>query len=589
MNPPSTPQFQGFSSNAASDTTSTQAVSMSARAQKRAFTDSYSQPPRTALVHVAQHPQAVRYGYGSSPRSLYDSARGQAILVAEESDTKRRRVDGQITHPSTSPFQAFYPRQPMAHGSNPPSSIAVMAPPRALFMQPQSLTPRTVIPLQQRKDFTLPPINTNDPPRPLVATNAQTQQSGVESMIMSQTVLSRLKTQSSITPPLSHPKPGSPPFEIRGTIIAIEGLDRSKVAEMCNSLADQLEREGKFAVRIFGGPDPYITLDSSRKASTEGSGEQMSTAKYLDLISQWHKISREMVEYITTKPMSDDDSVVDHNTDDKVFGHLASDDQTSPFRQPTSTSSDIEEISPRTTTQLHALHLAPTKRDSTKLAAQDPVSQSPSYSSSLCSASHPVRDAEQVSSAIPVALVPHYQLTTVDTCAIALPITDNYDPLTHWRWHATLWRGCVGPDITVVIDGNYELYEEANRSKMTAAEQDAVRITRSTGKTQTQQHQLPLRSGGQSSPRSHHSNASIPNMAVATPPSAITPILPQEPYSVEVRLHDHRAVIIKANTISFMAHGKSEQAFEAEKVKEQEYWKAAKRRVGFEVEEFLRR
>lgn len=408
-------------------------------------------------------------------------------------------------------------------------------------------------------------------------------------MIMSQAVLSRLKTQSSITPPLGQPKPGSPPFGIRGSIIAIEGLDRFKVAEMCNSLAEQLEREGKFAVRIFGGPDPYVALDSSRKASIGGPGEHMTTAKYLDLISQWHKISQEMVEYITTQPTIGEGSVTDDEASGEVHTTSVRDVQTSSARPLVTGTTEIEEISPHTTTQLHTLNHTPAKTDDTKLSASTLLAPSPQAPNSPPLSAHSGPNAEQLSNAIPVALVPHYQLTTVDTCAIALPITDNYDPLTHWRWHATLWRGCVGPDITIVIDGNYELYEEANRSKASAAEQDATRITRSAGRAQTQTHQLPLRSGGQPSPRSQHSNATVQSMAAATPPSAVTPILPQEPYSVEVRLHDHRAVIIKANTISFMAQRKSEQAFEAEKAKEQEHWRAAKRRVGFEVEEFLRR
>jgi len=54
---------------------------------------------------------------------------------------------------------------------------------------------------------------------------------------------------------------------------------------------------------------------------------------------------------------------------------------------------------------------------------------------------------------IPIAIVPCYQLTTVDVSAISMPITDSYSPLDHWRWLAALWRGCVGPDVTIVVQG----------------------------------------------------------------------------------------------------------------------------------------
>lgn len=52
---------------------------------------------------------------------------------------------------------------------------------------------------------------------------------------------------------------------------------------------------------------------------------------------------------------------------------------------------------------------------------------------------------------IPLALVLWYQLTTADTYACSVPISDLYRLLDHWQWMATLWRGCVGPDITVYI------------------------------------------------------------------------------------------------------------------------------------------
>ncbi|KAH8697672.1 hypothetical protein BGW36DRAFT_427627 [Talaromyces proteolyticus] len=53
--------------------------------------------------------------------------------------------------------------------------------------------------------------------------------------------------------------------------------------------------------------------------------------------------------------------------------------------------------------------------------------------------------------AIPVALVPRYQLTTADAFACAIPINDRYAFLEHWQWMASLWRACVGPDVTVHI------------------------------------------------------------------------------------------------------------------------------------------
>ncbi|CZT01932.1 related to mating type protein [Rhynchosporium agropyri] len=53
---------------------------------------------------------------------------------------------------------------------------------------------------------------------------------------------------------------------------------------------------------------------------------------------------------------------------------------------------------------------------------------------------------------LPVALVPTgFSLSTSDTYAHRIPINDVYSPVDHWQWMATLWRGIVGPDLTVYV------------------------------------------------------------------------------------------------------------------------------------------
>lgn len=51
----------------------------------------------------------------------------------------------------------------------------------------------------------------------------------------------------------------------------------------------------------------------------------------------------------------------------------------------------------------------------------------------------------------PVLIMPTYNLRAADAWASRIPITDNYSPADHWQWVATLWRGIVGPDITIYI------------------------------------------------------------------------------------------------------------------------------------------
>lgn len=51
----------------------------------------------------------------------------------------------------------------------------------------------------------------------------------------------------------------------------------------------------------------------------------------------------------------------------------------------------------------------------------------------------------------PVALIPSYMLTRSNQAAIRIPVRDAYAPPDHWQWVATLWRGIVGPDLTIWI------------------------------------------------------------------------------------------------------------------------------------------
>ncbi|CAL3973468.1 unnamed protein product [Diplocarpon coronariae] len=51
---------------------------------------------------------------------------------------------------------------------------------------------------------------------------------------------------------------------------------------------------------------------------------------------------------------------------------------------------------------------------------------------------------------LPVALVPGgFSLSSSDAAALRIPINDSYAPVDHWQWMATLWRGIVGPDLTI--------------------------------------------------------------------------------------------------------------------------------------------
>jgi hypothetical protein len=64
---------------------------------------------------------------------------------------------------------------------------------------------------------------------------------------------------------------------------------------------------------------------------------------------------------------------------------------------------------------------------------------------------------------IPVVLIPRYTLGICDSSAINIPIVDRYNAIEHWQWMASVWRGGLGPDITIYIDSSSQERKNSNR------------------------------------------------------------------------------------------------------------------------------
>ncbi|MCJ1438789.1 hypothetical protein MMC27_008179 [Xylographa pallens] len=139
------------------------------------------------------------------------------------------------------------------------------------------------------------------------------------------------------------------------------------------------------------------TLDRAEKG-------EASLAEYVGLMTHWHSISAELIKYITTIPSP-------------------------PSPTP---------VSPKTQ--------APTLLTE----RSDPLSESDVV---------PPPPPAAGASPIPIAIIPRYQLTLTDLAASTIPIADAYAPIAHWQWMATLWRGIVGPDITIVVRPASSQYE----------------------------------------------------------------------------------------------------------------------------------
>lgn len=220
----------------------------------------------------------------------------------------------------------------------------------------------------------------------------------VEAMVMTIPYVNKIKVLRKISPPLQPPGPTSPAQDVRGAVVAVEGPDKSLLAEVGAFILEYLLKDSSLAVRTWGTVSPSKKPTISQSADAEmtdgvtsaaadsapqpsGLEEKDPIVDYLSIISDWHKKSQEISKHITCSP---------------------------PLPS----------------------------------AAVD----------SEASTSANTAPASQDSKTLPIALVPNgFSLTTSDAYALRTPINDSYAPVDHWQWMATLWRGIVGPDLTVYV------------------------------------------------------------------------------------------------------------------------------------------
>ncbi|PWY63947.1 HMG box protein [Aspergillus eucalypticola CBS 122712] len=225
----------------------------------------------------------------------------------------------------------------------------------------------------------------------------------IEATVMTIPFLNKIKVLAKISPPLTPAYHDGSSFR-RGAVIAVDGQDSVLVKMMVKFLNITLQKEGRYLTRVFGGPEIR-----SRESYSESEQMGDATVDYLNIISSWHRISDEIVSFVKPSRASSEPKSVDEES--------------------------TPGVSPRTiipkTAELQI--------------------NSPEQSSDNSSVSTVSTGMGSITMPVPVALVPRYQLTTADAFACSVPIGDSYAPLDHWQWMASLWRACVGPDITVYI------------------------------------------------------------------------------------------------------------------------------------------
>ncbi|KAJ5533075.1 hypothetical protein N7494_009627 [Penicillium frequentans] len=342
-------------------------------------------------------------------------------------DNKRRRV----SHiPQISPKPGMIARRDMS-----PESPYSAAPYSARSdMQPRNMLPMlhpqrqySSVQGQSHPDpsLKLPPLQTGTPVMTPITPSFSTEPS-VEATVMTIPFLNKIKVLAKISPPLVPSFRESSP-QIRGPVIAVDGHDPELVQVAVEYLHGILRREPKYHVRVFDGPD----IKPQRDPNSEGGPMGDATVDYLDTISAWHRISDEVVSFVKS-----------------ISTAMSVGSRSSPEEEPNKLNLSPKSLIPKTANmQIHS----PAQSSENGSDA----SVSPSVPGSPCNT--------------PIALVPRYQITTADAFACSIPIHDSYAPLDHWQWMASLWRACVGPDITVYI-------RECSREELERAGGNAVEV-----------------------------------------------------------------------------------------------------------------
>ncbi|OKL59772.1 hypothetical protein UA08_04759 [Talaromyces atroroseus] len=357
-------------------------------------------PPMSSrsLDSMSPHPSSSRVNGNGSTKS---DRRPAALHILNDSD--RRMLHNQWREPETAPLDTKRRRlngSPFQNIDGPDTEIyslpsqqqtCVSRPGVAYFRSHADPSSNGhVHAAQQRQDsenyydpsLTLPPLKADGTPSTRIQADT----------VMTIPVLNKIKVLAKISPPLS--EQNSP--QSRGIVIAVDGQDLTQVKVMLKYLGQLLMDDGKYIVRVFEGPDIV-----ARKGSTSGEMGD-ATVDYLNVISAWHRISDEIIQFISSP----------RSSPQTANGSKSSSRTGSPQSGSTEMLSTGSSPSP------------PTTVPSTTATSPSPV---------------------------PVALVPRYQLTTADAFACSIPINDRYEFLDHWQWMASLWRACIGPDVTVHI------------------------------------------------------------------------------------------------------------------------------------------
>ncbi|KAL8890413.1 MAG: hypothetical protein Q9215_002442 [Flavoplaca cf. flavocitrina] len=258
---------------------------------------------------------------------------------------------------------------------------------------------------QPDSSLTLPPLQKSS------ISGESTQAKSVEAMVMSMSTVNKIRVLAKASTPLAKPSPASPAFQTRGLIIAIDGQERAAVEQITGNLNTVLG--STYAVQEFRLPievaESARDVDDSSTDSLEHCHRNM--AKY-------HSLSSQLKSYVTSAPLAPTSATSSPAVSPKSFP-----------------------AKPKPT--LHSTTTPPSSAGTPNSTFGEPPS--------AATADFGPSKRKTTETLHPIALVPGYQLTQTDAFASHIPIDDAWTPVEHWQWMAAMWRGTVGPDITIAV------------------------------------------------------------------------------------------------------------------------------------------
>ena len=243
-------------------------------------------------------------------------------------------------------------------------------------------------------------------------------------MIMTIPVIGKLGQLRRIAPPIKAPAPETPAHRVRGSIIAVEGDDRSASEAMLGQLETYLRRNDEFDVRVLAGPrdpKPGCTIKD-----------------FLDMVSEWHDETKRMTDFVTgvEYQRSEEAKTIKEGGERSISSPNAAGSA-----EPMDT--DLEEG--------EVVESTPEKNVQTSEQEQELEKKKEEMAAAVEREARRQSAAAEHSSKIPLLLVSRYILSASNAWSSSLPIEDVYSPADHWAWTATLWRGITGADLTVYV------------------------------------------------------------------------------------------------------------------------------------------